>query len=54
MREIRSSGSGEGLGSGNRPAYSTCDQALRVNWDWRMRYLHEILSVVQRVRIPSG
>jgi hypothetical protein len=23
MREIRSSGSGEGLGSGNRPAYST-------------------------------
>src|SRR6267143_799544 len=25
---------------------------MRVNWDWRIRCLHEMLSVVQRVRIP--
>jgi hypothetical protein len=31
-----------------------CDQAMRVNWDWRIRCLHEMLSVVQRVRIPPG
>ena len=43
-----------GAGVGNLPAYSTCDQAMRVNWDWRIRCLHEMLSVVQRVRIPPG
>jgi hypothetical protein len=31
-----------------------CDQALRVNWDWRMRCLHETLFVVQRVQTPPG
>jgi hypothetical protein len=43
-----------GAGMGNLPAYSTCDQALWVKGNWRMRCLHETLFVVQRVRIPPG
>jgi hypothetical protein len=35
MVAISSSGSGEGPGWVTAPGYSTCDQALLVDWDWR-------------------
>jgi hypothetical protein len=43
-----------GAGVGNLPAYSTCDQAMLVEGDWRWRCLHETLCAVQRVRNPPG
>ena len=35
MVEISLSGSGEGPGWVTAPGYSTCDQALLAEWDWR-------------------
>ena len=35
MVEISLSGTGEGSGWVTAPGYSTCDQALLVDWDWR-------------------
>jgi len=36
MVEISLYGSGEGPGWVTAPGYSTCDQALLVDWDWRV------------------